>query len=133
MSDPVAPSELAWQLLADARYLQLTTFRKDGTPVPTPVWAAPDGDRLLVWTAPTAGKVKRLRRNERISLAPCSARGEVTGSPVEAKGRVLDPTPDEIARVRRALVTKYGLQARVAFLPHRLWGRPAGALELRRD
>ena len=134
--DPVSAPAI-WQLLAQANYVSLTTFRKDGTPVATPVWIAPDGDRLLVWTNPEAGKVKRIRRNADVTVAPCTMRGAVVGGgPVPARATVL---PDsEVPTVRRALIAKYGWQARLTFLPQHLVaaiGRPhpAGVLEITLD
>jgi uncharacterized protein len=120
--------------LAAARYVLLTTFRRDGTPVPTPVWVVELDGELWVWSAPDAGKVKRLRRNPSALLVPCSVRGEPYGGPVAATGRVV---PEEDAgRVQAALVAKYGWQARTTFLPGmlaRLVRRPraVGAVALR--
>ena len=68
--------------LARGRYLSLTTFRRDGTPVATPVWVARQGDELVVYTARSSGKVKRLRNNNRVLLAPCNMRGRVNGDVV---------------------------------------------------
>ena len=97
--------------LAKARYLSLTTFRRDGTPVATPVWVAQQGDELVVYTARSSGKVKRLRNNNRILLAPCDMRGRVTGDVVEGTARLLDDAEPAISLIRR----KYGLQARLLF------------------
>ncbi|ACY23260.1 PPOX class putative F420-dependent enzyme [Gordonia bronchialis DSM 43247] len=91
-----------------AKYVQLTTFRKDGTPVATPVWAALDGGRLLVWTETEAWKVKRLRRDPRVVVQACDARGKkVTGDRVEGTGAILDAAGTE--RTRSAISKKYGL------------------------
>ena len=124
-------------LLARTPYVLLTTFRRDGTAVPTPVWVVRDGDELLVWTNPQAGKVKRIRANGRAELAPCTRGGRPLGRSVPATGRVLGD--DEIDRVPPALVDKYGLQARLTALPRvlaRLVGRPGppvGGLALTLD
>lgn len=61
--------------LGAAQYLLLTTFRRDGTAVPTPVWVARDGAELVVFTAPNAGKVKRIRRDGAVRVGPCTMRG----------------------------------------------------------
>ena len=122
------------ELLARTPYVLLTTFRRDGTPVPTPVWVVRDVDELLVWTNPQAGKVKRIRANGRAELAPCSRSGQPLGTSVPATGRVLGS--DETGRILPALVDKYGLLARItAQLPQRLGalvGRrpPVGGLAL---
>lgn len=85
----------------------VVTYRKDGTPVPTPVWAAEDGGRLYVRSERTCGKVKRLRKDSRVLIAPCTVRGKPLGAPFEARGRLLGP--DEETRAERALVRRYGL------------------------
>src|SRR6185369_2581757 len=61
--------------VARARYILLTTFAKDGRPKPNPIWAAPDGDRLLVITEADSWKVNRIRNTSRVTLAPCDMRG----------------------------------------------------------
>ena len=50
--------------MGDGKYVLLTTYRRDGTPVATPTWVVRDGDALAVWTATDSGKVKRVRRDE---------------------------------------------------------------------
>jgi PPOX class probable F420-dependent enzyme len=77
--------------LARVRYLSLTTFRRDGKPVATPVWVARQRDELVVYTARSSDKVKRLRNNNRVLLAPCGMRGRVSGD----TGRALPRTRDE--------------------------------------
>ena len=85
----------------------LTTFRKDGTPVATPVWAVRIGDELRVWTIRDSGKVKRIRRSCRAQIAPCTMRGNPRGPAVDATARML---PDsEAPAVLDALAAKYGL------------------------
>lgn len=78
-----------WASLANQKYLRLTTFKRDGTPVGTPVWFVQDAARLLVWTFPTAGKVKRLRNNPRVTLAPCTIRGVPRGAELDGRARLL--------------------------------------------
>lgn len=85
------------------KYALLVTYKRDGTPVPTPVWFARDGHRLYVWTEINAYKAKRLRNDSRALLAPCTARGIPTGTPVAARGRVLTETSE---RERAATVTR---------------------------
>jgi uncharacterized protein len=73
--------------LAGEKYISLTTFRQDGTPVATPVWVvSDDGRRLLVWTGPQTWKVKRLRRNPRVIVAASDFRGRTTASPTREWG-----------------------------------------------
>ena len=73
------------------RYVSLTTFRRDGTPVPTPVWFAPlDDGRLAVVTDAEAGKRKRLRNDPRCTVAACDVRGRVHGPAIAARAEVVD-------------------------------------------
>lgn len=79
--------------LAEAQYLLLTTFTKDGRPKPVPIWAALDtdrGDRLLVITEKKSWKVKRIRNTPRVTLATCTLRGRPTSEAVEATAAILD-------------------------------------------
>jgi len=85
----------------------LVTFRRDGTPVPTPVWAARAGEVLYVRSERGSGKVKRLRRDPRMLVAPCTVRGVPLGAPFEASGRILSGEEEPLAE--RALAERYGL------------------------
>lgn len=93
--------------IAKARYILLTTFTKDGKPKPTAIWAAPDGDRLLVMTEEDSWKVKRIRNTPRVTLAICDARGNPKSESIEAVGRVLDKS--EAPAVVRAVNKRYGI------------------------
>ena len=74
------------QTLGRARYVSLATFRKSGAKVATPVWAAPAGDWLYIFSAGNAGKVKRLRNSDQAELAECDMRGKLLGSWFAAPG-----------------------------------------------
>ena len=91
------------------RYISLETFKKDGTGVKTPVWAAPLDGRLVVVTDGTSYKVKRLRNNPAFKAAPCDVRGNVHGSWYQGTARILDSEGDK-ARALDALRRKYGWQ-----------------------
>lgn len=96
-----------FQEIADGKYVSLTTFKKDGTPVATPLWGVREGDRLLVWTTSDSWKVKRIRRNGRVTVAPCTARGKIQGEAHDGFAEILDgPATD---KVRRAIARKYGI------------------------
>jgi uncharacterized protein len=95
--------------LAQKRYVSLTTFKRDGTPVSTPVWVAGDDERLLVWTAADSWKVKRIRRDSHVRVAPCSARGKPRGEAVDAEAQVMTDT----SLVRDLEDRKYGWRMRV--------------------
>ncbi|WP_406390940.1 PPOX class F420-dependent oxidoreductase [Streptomyces sp. NBC_00887] len=95
------------QDFARSEYVSLTTYRKDGTPVATPVWAAADGDVLYVWTRSDSWKVKRLRNDPRVVVTVCDVRGRIAEGAPSADGtaRLLDGT--EMAGVRKLLARKY--------------------------
>ncbi len=93
--------------VAKSKYVLLTTFTKDGRPKPTAIWAAPDGDRLLVITEEDAWKVKRIRNTPRVTLAVCDMRGKPKSEAVEAVATVLDKS--ESAAVQRAVTKRYGV------------------------
>lgn len=107
--------------LPTTRYVSLTTFRRTGEPVPTPVWAAPDGDALVVWTRADSGKVKRLRHTSRVTVAPCDMRGRLEGPAVDAVAEFVEPA--EWPRARAALARRYGLQWRITYGTSRVAAR----------
>ena len=101
--------------LAAERYISLTTFKRDGTPVSTPVWVvSDDGRRLLVWTGAGTWKVRRLRRDPRVLVAASSFRGRERGERIPGRARVVaDPG------LVRLLRHKYGWQKRALDLLNR--------------
>jgi PPOX class probable F420-dependent enzyme len=94
--------------LSGRRYVSLTTFRRDGTPVATPVWLVGYEDGIAVWTGAGTGKVKRLRRDPAVTVAPCTFRGRLLGEPVAGRARLL--SSEDNARVRASIRKKYRLQ-----------------------
>lgn len=101
--------------LARERYISLTTFKRDGTPVSTPVWVvSDDGRRLLVWSGARTWKVRRLRRDPRVLVAPASFRGAERGPRLAGTAKVIDD-PGIDALLRR----KYGWQKRALELADR--------------
>ncbi len=88
-------------------YTLVTTFRCDGTPVATPVWAAQRDGRLYVRAERQCGKVTRLRRDPCALVAPCTSRGAPLGPPTPATGRELRPQDEPVAE--EALARRYGL------------------------
>jgi hypothetical protein len=97
--------------LVQHRHTLVVTFRRDGAPVATPVWAAVAEGRLYVRSERSSGKVKRLRRDPRALLAPCTTQGRPLGPPLRALGRVLAPHEEQIAE--RALAGRYGITRRL--------------------
>jgi PPOX class probable F420-dependent enzyme len=97
-----------YERLASEKYILLTTFRRSGEPVATPIGVAGDGGDLVVWTDRESGKVKRIRRDPTVEVQACDVRGRTThGAAVRGKARTLDCAGSD--RVRRALARKYGV------------------------
>ncbi len=88
--------------------IALTTFRKTGQAVTTPVWFAISLGTIYVETHADAGKLKRLRHTARVTLAPCTYSGKVTGSVSEGNARILTESQESTA-ASAALSKKYGL------------------------
>jgi uncharacterized protein len=106
----------------DPRYIALTTYRREGRPVTTPVWLVALEGRIYVFTANSTGKAKRVRATGRVRFAPCSMNGRrILGEWREGTARVVH---DEALRQRAlaALQRKYGWQLSVAMLVYRLRG-----------
>ena len=97
--------------ISNAKYLLLTTFTKDGRPKPTPIWAAPDGNRLLVITEEGSWKVKRIRNTPRVTLAVCDMRGNPKSEAIDAAATILDKS--QTGLVYDAIGKRYGLVGRV--------------------
>ncbi len=104
------------------RYISLETFRRDGSGVKTPVWAAPLDGTLVVFTDGTSYKVKRLRANKKCRAAGCDARGTVKGAWSEGTCRIVEDEGHK-QRALAALRQKYGWQIRVLDFFSRLSGR----------
>jgi uncharacterized protein len=95
------------------KYLNLTSFRKNGTAVPTPLWFAEENGKLFVMTRSDSGKYKRIRNNPEVRIAPCTMRGKITGP--EFPGRVRILPPEDWRHARDLLARKYWLM-KVPFL-----------------
>ena len=94
------------------KYCLLVTYKRSGQPVPTPVWFGLDAEgRVFVHTETDAAKVKRIRKNPRVRVAPATVRGKPVGPLAEGIARVLDP--EEHDRAERALRANYGLGRRI--------------------
>ncbi len=104
-------SRSAFDALQGARYVRLSTFRKSGEAVPTPVWFARVGENLYVVTGRSTGKAKRIRNNPDVVLAESDFRGRPKGRDVRAVARLTDQQKGGPAD--RALRGKYGWQYRV--------------------
>ena len=107
----------------------LTTFRRDGTPVGTPVHLAVEGDRAFVRTFDSAGKLKRIRNNPVVEVAPSTIGGTPIGPAIRARARVLDG--QEAEHASRLLARKYPIiHGFLIPLAHRLRGNRTMHIEL---
>ncbi len=100
--------------LGDEKYILLTTFKRDGTPVSTPVWSVPlDDGSFGFWTSSGSGKAKRLAHTDRVSVQPCDARGKVADgtSAIDATARLV--SGEEMAEIRRKVEAKYGFMTKI--------------------
>ncbi len=106
------------------KFVSLTTFRRSGEPVSAPVWVARHGEELVVTTVDGTGKVKRLRRDDRVELVPCSRRGTVSpdAAPVSGTARIED-RPAEVEALTQVIRAKYRLEYRIVMLAERLFSR----------
>lgn len=97
--------------LAGQKYLNLETYRKNGKAVATPVWFAEDEGELYIYSLADAGKVKRIRNNLRVRVAPCDVRGKLKGEWIDAQARTLIGA--EAEKGHRLLDEKYGLLKKI--------------------
>ncbi|MEA2297876.1 MAG: uncharacterized protein QOF77_812 [Solirubrobacteraceae bacterium] len=110
--------------LGDEKYILLTTFRRDGTPVATPVWVVKlDDETIGFWTSSGSGKAKRLAHTARVTVTACDGRGRVKDGAevVDATARLV--TGSEFDAIRERVVAKYGFMTKVT----KLLGTLAGA------
>ena len=97
--------------LAAEQFVCLTTFRRDGTPVGTALWVVEHGGHLYVWTGSRTGKVKRVRNNPAVTIAPATRRGQPTGPAVPAKAALV--TMNDKPQVWPEFTAKYGFGLRM--------------------
>jgi PPOX class probable F420-dependent enzyme len=101
------------RVLTGSKYVLLVTYRRDGTPVPSPVWCAiDDGGRAFVKTAADVGKVKRIRHDSRVLLAPCTARGKPMGPAIRGSARLVPP--EVWLHAEQTLAAAYGAGRRAS-------------------
>jgi hypothetical protein len=126
---PVQRPAADLEALFPGRYLSVTSFKRDGTGVATPVWFVSDGSRLFALTDLHSAKVRRIRRNPRVLVASCRADGKLRSDPVPARVTVLTSTP-ELDRVQKLLIERYRISYRLVMLIYRLGRRLRGRRSL---
>jgi uncharacterized protein len=110
--------------LAAEKFVSLTTFKRNGDGVAAPVWIVADGDRLVVWTPADSWKVKRVRREPRVSLVPCGRTGRVSEGARAAEGTAaVVEDRAVVSSAEAALKRKYGLEYRIVTLIERIAAR----------
>jgi hypothetical protein len=93
-------------------FLSLETYRKNGQTIKSPMWFAQDNDALYLWTMADTSKVKRIRNNPNVNIAPCKRMGAVTGEWMTAHATI-DDSPIVVAQVEAMLLKKIGLFFRI--------------------
>src|SRR5271167_4920783 len=124
MPDPIAQFN-------NAKYLNLETFRKTGVGVRTPVWFAPDDTAFYVYAEADSGKVKRIRNNPKVRIAPCDMRGNLRGAWVDVRARIC--AGPEAAHGQELLRRKYGWIKIVGDFFSRLRGRTQIVIAIQLD
>jgi len=114
---------------AGQRYISLETYRRNGTPVRTPVWFVEHNGELMFYTMAASGKAKRLQRDPRVRVAPCDARGRVKGERAQGTARPLEGAEARMAY--QLLDRKYGWQRKLLNLLVRLRPRPRSGFAIR--
>ncbi len=99
-------------LVQGYKYISLTTFRKSGEPVSTPIWFVEKGISIYVWTEKNSWKVKRLRHDSRVRVAPSTYRGRAVGPSVDGTARIVSPQAQE--EIENLMAAKYGRMMRLA-------------------
>ena len=95
----------------DQKYINLETYKKDGTPIRTPVWFVIDKNLIYVITRDSTGKVKRLGNNQNVRIVPCSFKGEPKNEWVKgAAEKIRGEEADKVIKLRKK---KYGMFARL--------------------
>jgi uncharacterized protein len=114
---PREPADL--EALFPGRFLSITSFKRDGTGIATPVWAVSDGARLFAFTDLHSAKIWRIRRNPHVLVAPCRPDGKLRGEQLPARAEILT-APADFERVQKLLLARYKISYRVVMLFYRL-------------
>jgi PPOX class probable F420-dependent enzyme len=109
--DVTAAETTGFGHLRGHKHCLVVSFRRSGEPVPTPVWFGLDRDRVCFRSEARVGKVKRIRANPRVLVAPCDSRGKPAGPAAEGRARIL-PAGDE-ERAEAAIQANFGVGRRM--------------------
>lgn len=102
-------------------YVSLLSYKRDGSGVETPVWAAPLDGKLVVFTLRDSYKVKRVRRNPKVRVAKCGMAGKLLGPWHDGNCTIVEDREHE-ARAYAALDAKYGWKMRLGTLLRSIFG-----------
>jgi PPOX class probable F420-dependent enzyme len=116
-SDPVS-------ILSQYRYIKLETLKRNGEGVATPVWFTVDGRKISVVTRNQTGKVKRLRNNPNVRVAPCGMTGQLKGQWYNGKASMANS--EELHNALSLRSKKYGFRVRLAGILSRTKGELVG-------
>ncbi|UMB68093.1 PPOX class F420-dependent oxidoreductase [Mycobacterium paraterrae] len=119
MTEPVSA-------LGAEKFVSLTTFKKDGSAVATPMWIGRDGDDLFFWTPVESWKAKRAKNNPRVVMVPCSRSGKVRegARPVEGVAELVTDAAT-VQRLAGVIRHKYGFEFTIVTFIERLLARGA--------
>src|SRR6185312_17386182 len=126
-----SPMPDALAQFAAAKYISLESFRKTGVGVRTPVWFAADPaapEIFYLYSEADAGKVKRIRNNAHVRVAPCDIRGNLRGAWVEGQARIVAGA--EAEKAQSLLRQKYGWMKRMGDFFSRLMGHKQALLQI---
>ena len=115
--------------LSESKYISISTTRKNGEKIATPVWVTREGNALYVITGADSGKVKRIRNNPHVEVAPCDARGRLKGDVVAGTVEFLDE--DGTEEVRSRVSKRFGLMYKVLTLMEKVRGSGDGRVGLK--
>ena len=111
---------------SNEKYINLETYKKNGDAVKSPVWVVEDGGMIYVRTDPKSWKAKRIRKNQRIRIAPSDMRGKPTGSWVDGEAHFVEG--EEAERIIKLIKKKYGMMGGIADFVNGLRGRHPDAV-----
>ena len=99
---------------SEQKYINLETYKRDNTPIKTPVWFVIDNGLVYIITRESTGKVKRLKNNQNVRIVPCSFKGEIKGEWVNGKAqKIMGSEADKVIKIRKK---KYGFAVRLSGL-----------------